>query len=263
MVQINKSIIGLKNRLLFAKFVDSFLISVVVGLFVVCVLSFFNVGLFYAFFFGGAVLVRGFYVSCKRASLGEIEKKIPGLRWKLRTAADNVGKNNEILDDLNMEVQEKIGFVGLGELFSRKKTLMGVGGVLVLGFFFGIINMNDVRFDDFVDIGEGEGEGNGVFKGLAGMFSFEGGGDESGMEGDREIYGEESEIEIGEDELELELNAEENIANLDELKNLESKNFKGKNFEGNIGSGQDASYSEKINSEDEEVIKNYFDILNG
>ena len=68
MVQINKAIIGLKNRLLFAKFVDSFLVSVVAGLLVVCVISFFDVGVFYAFIFGGVVLGRGFYVSCKKAS---------------------------------------------------------------------------------------------------------------------------------------------------------------------------------------------------
>ena len=34
----------------------------------------------------------------------EVEKKVPILKEKLRTVADNVGKSNELIDELNKEV---------------------------------------------------------------------------------------------------------------------------------------------------------------
>jgi len=255
MAEIRGAIKGLRRRLVATKFVDCFLNSLLISIFLIGVLLLFNLKFIYALVVGLLFLIVGFYRSLKKSSLKEIERKIPGLRWRLRTAADNISKNNEVVESLHKDVCARIGYVSLFDLFSGKKTILRVVFFVVL--FLGVFYINDAGIN-FVDIAEGVGSGSASgFSKISGMFSF----DDSGEEGEKDIYGDEKDIGFGKKKIDIGLNAEENIVNLDELKNAEGKDFKGKDFTGKIDSGQDSSYDEDIDSKDKEIVEKFYNKL--
>ena len=254
MINIRREISRIKRRLVFTKFLDCSLNSVLIGLCIAGFLLVCGLGVGYSAVVGGLYLTFGFVRAAKKASLKEIEKKIPDLEWQLRTAADNVGKKNEIVEKLNLEVAEKIGFVNFYDLLSGKKTLARMFGIVFLGVL--IIYVQNTEFN-IVEAVNPEG-GEGFFGGITGLFfdeDLEGSG-----EGDEEyFYGEESDLEKGRRELELELKSEENEVDLEKKGDLEYGKKSGRRFSGQVSGEQDSSYSEEIGIDEEELVKKYMD----
>jgi len=257
MREIKKAIKNVKRQLVMTKFVDSFLDSLLLSIFLVCVLLLFQLKFFYAFLAGLIFVARGIFKAIRKSSLEEIEKKIPGLRWQLRTASDNLEKDNEIVKKLHEEVYHKIGYVTLFDLFSGKRTILRVALLFVLVISFIYIKSSGMNLIGTV---ENAGEGGKIIADkIGGMFIFEGG--DKSLESTVSGNNNDGENPTG-DSLEFGLNPEENVANLDELKKEERKDFKGRSFTGKINEELDSSYSENIDSEDEEIIRNYYDNLN-
>jgi len=254
MIDIRRDISRIKRRLVFTKFLDCFLNSVLIGLCIGGFLLVFGLGIIYSAIIGGLYLVFGFVKATKKASLREIEKKIPDLEWQLRTAADNVGRKNEIIEKLNLEVAEKIGFVNFYDLLSGKKTLVRMFGIVFLGVL--IFYVQNTGFNVIEAVTPEEGEG--IFGGITGLFFDE--NLESSGEGDEDdFYGEESDIEKGRRELELELRSEENEVDLENEGDLEYGKKGGRRFSGQVSGEQDSSYSEDISVDEEELVKKYMD----
>ncbi|MDP3916751.1 MAG: hypothetical protein Q8Q42_00500 [Nanoarchaeota archaeon] len=256
MVNIRGDISRLKRGLVYTKFFDCFLDSILISLIVSGALLLFGISFMYSIIIGGGYLVFGFLKSAKKASLGEIEKKIPDLEWQLRTASDNSERTNEIIERLNLEVAEKIGFVGIYDLLSGKRTLKRVGGIFAIGML--IFYMQFSGFN-LVSAVKSDGFDRGI-SGITGLFL----DDESNTPGRKtgDIYGEESDINVGKRELEFELATEANELDLDKNGELGEGSSNGKKFTGVIGGKQDSSYSESINVDEMEIVENFYNNLN-
>ncbi len=255
-MDIHKHIARVKRRLVITKFLDCFMDSVVVGLAISAVLIAFGVSLFFSVIVGGAYLFKGFVKSLKSSSLSEIEKKIPNLEWQLRTAADNSDKENELINRLNEEVAEKVGFVSISDLLSGKRTLKRLFFVVLLGALIFYVQLSGFNF---IDAAVGE-DGMGPISKIAGLFSGE--EDINGRKNRFDIFGDEKDIAIGQRELELELGTESNEIDLSQEGALGNGATGGKSFNGKVGSDQDSSYSESYNSDEEEIIENFYNNLN-
>ena len=188
--------------------------------------------------------------------LSEIEKKIPNLEWQLRTAADNAGRDNNIINRLNEEVAEKVGFVSISDLLSGKRTIKRMFLMVLFGALIFYVQLSGFNF---IDAAVGE-DGMGPVSKITGLFSGE--EDVNGRKNRFDIFGDEKVIELGQRELELELGTEMNEIDLGKEGALGAGASGGKNFRGSVGSDQDSSYSESYNSDEEEIIENFYNNLN-
>ncbi len=254
-MDIRRHISKVKRSLVMTKFFDCFLDSLVAGLLISVILLAFGVSVFFSFVIGGAYLFVGFVKAVKRSSLSEIEKKVPGLEWQLRTASDNAGRENEIINKLNEEVAEKVGFVSFSDLLSGKRTLKRLFFVVLFGalIFY-------VQFSGFNLIDAAVGDGDGAVSKITGLFSGE--EDINGRKNRFDIFGDRKDIDVGQRELELELGTEMSEIDLGKEGALGQGSSGGRNFRGPVGSEQDSSYSESYDSDEEEIIENFYNNLN-
>tara|TARA_Y100000310_G_scaffold312285_1_gene359439 strand:- start:168 stop:935 length:768 start_codon:yes stop_codon:yes gene_type:complete len=254
MVDIRKDISRLKRSLVYTKFFDCLLDGVVVSLIISAILFAFGLSIFYSSIFGGVYLIFGFVKSAKSARLSEIEKKVPDLEWQLRTAADNVGKRNEMVDRLNNEVAEKIGFIGMYDLLSGKKTLKRVMVIMAMISLMAYMNYAEFSFvDSFGDGGNGDSR-SGL---ITGLFS-----DKDPSVGDlKDILGEEGILELGTDDLEIELGTEANEIDLGKEGDIDLNNEENE-FEGDVDAIQDSSFDENIDIGDKEIVERFYNNLN-
>jgi hypothetical protein len=256
MINIKSEISKIKRRLVFTKFFDCFLNSVLIGLCIAGLLLIFGFKFEYSFIAGGIYLVYGFVKAAKKSSLREIEKKIPDLEWQLRTAADNANKRNEVVEHLNHQVAEKIGFVNFYDLLSGKKTSFRLFGIIFIGVL--IFYVYSSGFNVMAALTPDDGPG---FLGEATGLFFEGGSDslDGKSKSNGEIYGDESDIEIGRRKLELELRSVEDEIDLEDEQDPEYGKKGGRKFNGEVSGQQDSSYNENIGIDEEELVKKYMD----
>ncbi len=254
MVDIRRDISRLKRSLVYTKFFDCLLDSLVISTIISGILFAFGLSIFYSLIFGGIYLIFGFVKSAKSARLSEIEKKIPDLEWQLRTASDNVGKRNEIVDNLNNEVAEKIGFLGMYDLLSGKKTLKRIMVIVVMVSL--ISYMNFVGFSLIDSFGE-SGEGDGRSGLITGLFSDK----EPSVGNLDDIFGDGSIIDLGDENLEIELGTEANEIDLGKKGEIELDNG-GEEFTGSVGAEQDSSFGENIDIDDQEIVERFYNNLN-
>jgi hypothetical protein len=254
MINIKLEISKIKRRLVFTKFFDCFLNSLLIGSSIAGLLLIFGLKFEYSFIAGGAYLVFGLVKAAKRSSLKEIEKKIPDLEWQLRTASDNVGKRNEVIENLNAQVTEKIGFVNFYDLLSGKKTSFRVLGIVFVGvlIFYAYSSGFNVVSTLIPE------EGPGFLGGVTGLL-FEGssGGESEKTGANGDVYGDESDIEIGRRKLELELRGLEDEIDLEDEQDPEYGKKSGRKFNGKVSGEQDSSYNEEIGIDEEELVKKY------
>ncbi|MBT3262068.1 hypothetical protein HN992_03930 [Candidatus Woesearchaeota archaeon] len=252
MVNVRKEVSRIKRRLVLTKFFDCFLDSILISLLISLFLVFFGLSFLIAVGISGGYLVFGLIRSAKRSSISEIEKKIPGLEWQLRTAVDNFGKDNEIINDLNDEVAAKVGFVGFYDLISGKRTIKRFGGLVALGILLFYIQSSGFNILDTVEEFGGEGIGS-----PTGFF----GGGEAKIGDLADVQGDGSLAELGGEEIELELGTVANEADLGSEGEYE-KDVGGQNFDGKIGGSQDKSFNEDINLDEKSIVERFYNNLN-
>lgn len=257
MIDISRDISRLKRRLVLTKFFDCFLDSVLIGLLISGLLLAFGVSGIYSFILGGAYLFFGFIKSAKKASLSELEKKIPNLEWQLRTAADNTEKRNEVIERLNMEVAEKIGVVRFVDLLSGKRAIKRTIGIFLVGIFVFYIHLTGFNIITAVAPEDGI---SGITGGITSIFSDD---NSKPIFANKPEAGQgSSEVEYGKKELELELKTEADKVDLSKEEELSGEPKGGKEFTGTVDAKQDSSYSEKIGSDEKAIVENFYNNLN-
>jgi hypothetical protein len=192
----------------------------------------FSVGL------GATYLFYGLLTSIKKSNLVEIEKKIPNLEWQLRTAADNMEKDNEIISNLNKEVSEKIGFVSFLDLLSGRRTIIRIFCILIFSSLAFYTYSADINL-----ITSATGSGL-VGKITDSLF------DESVNAGILDNF-----EKNGENLADME-------ADLSVEKDVVEKEIVGEKFGGGVGNEQDSSFYEDISYEEESIIRNFYNNLN-
>jgi hypothetical protein len=236
---------------------DIILTSVLIFLLFYLILMLINFNAWYALFPTLAYLLFLLYKDLNKNKYKMVEANYKPLYEKLRTAADNVDVENEIVDDLEKEVTQDLTNVPISSFVKLKKVSYKVLGSVILCLVILFASIYNVNFGDWNAAFEGIkdyviGETSGTGGGLR--------GDElnAGTEGgDAELYGEESMAQIGNEEVQITIKQSTAEVIGSELHELPDREFE-ETFPDEIFTTAAAGYEEKITVENQELVKNYF-----
>jgi hypothetical protein len=184
-----------------------------------------------------------------------VEDKYAPLYEKLRTAADNVDMENEIIDELEHQVVTDLRNVRVSSFVKVKRVSYKVLGSVLLCLAILFASMYDINFGDLdiaLDkmrdivsggVGEGEGIGDALVAGLG--------------EGEGDIYGEESIAKIGMEQLEIKIKQPSIEIIGSEFYEVPEKEFE-ETFPDEIFAISSGSYEERITIENQKLVKDYF-----
>jgi len=186
-----------------------------------------------------------------------VENKYAPLYEKLRTAADNVNKENEVVDELDDEVVSDLRNVRVSSFVKIKKVSYKVLGSVILCLIILFASIYNVNFGEWgIDLDMVK---NLVYKTGTGQGG-EGVGDElvsgEGGEGD-EIYGEASIAQIGNQQLEIKIKQPTLEIMGSEFYEVPEKEFE-ETFPDEIFAIAAGGYEEKITIENQKIVKDYF-----
>lgn len=204
-------------------------------------------------------LLPKIYRSFVKTSYKDIEEIVPNLEWQLRTAADNVEKQDEIAKSLKNTVLNNLKDVRSSFFMDEKSMVYKLVSIAFLSFIVILIGSFHINFADFKGIIP-SGFASKVGKGVGGIFGENFQGDFE-KEHDRNIYGEESVIELGNEELNIQINPESNQYDPSRLTDIENHDFTRSGVLNNIGASPDQSYEERIKKEEQELIRAYLNRL--
>lgn len=183
----------------------------------------------------------------------EVERRVPILREKLRTVADNVGKDNELIEALNKEVLSEMKLIKTSAFLDQRKSMFkmfALGAMAFLIIFSAYVNVQFFDFDTILHKLTGSGKGD-----IRNLEDIE---IDSKSILEEDIYGEQSVAELGNQEVVFSMESYAGEIDLNKQKEIDQNNF-ATSYPKEIYATSDSSYQEKIAKEDEDVVKNYFD----
>jgi len=189
------------------------------------------------------------YISLKSYKPLIVESKYAPLREKLRTATDNVGLSNPIVEELEYEVTAEMKNVGLSMFINPKTLSYKIFAVMALSFMIIFATTLNLKLLDFAkekvpDIfSRGpKGVGNFVAKPLA---------------TDEDIYGKEDVAKLGDKELNIRIKPVDFKVNVREEGAFAQHKFESV-FPNEFTVKETTAYEENIPQEQQELVKNYF-----
>jgi len=148
MTMAEKPILGalreLRKVLTEISIVDNGLYAIAVFMVFVLVLALARLSWIFALVPFAIALVFGIIKSYKSADYKSVEDKFPDLREQLRTVADNLDKDNEIITQLHQEVLRKIKQVKVSFFMPFGKLTKKLGAIILVSFVFTVGLMNSV-----------------------------------------------------------------------------------------------------------------------
>ena len=232
------------------------LISALLFFFFASAMALTNLQWMYAFLPSGAYFLIFGVKRVREVKLREAEEKLPELEWQLRTTEDTLGQENEVVESLHRRVLDKLLHIRNSYLMDRKKTAYQFLGIAVFAILFVSVHFADVTIIDLTQPEQ-----------ITGLFAQDAIGADGQKdlkalpEGNRDIYGDEDVAELGDEELNLELNQQGSELNHDALKDVQLQQFNGQEGLGDIGATADASYTETIDEDHQQIVKKYFETL--
>ena len=202
-----------------------------------------------------------FFITAKKTKQSKLlraEETTPELQEKLRTAADNIDKDNEVVTLLSQEVIRDMKKIETAKFVDFKQ--LTTKGVLILALAFLCVTVAYLNVGlDLPDFGK-----RAIQEPLTLIKERVAGQDLPNInphvdEGNiSNILGNRSLALLGKKELLLQLNPVESEINLDEIKDPEKKDFSPPPYPKEIYTSYDISYNERIPKQNSKIIKNYF-----
>ena len=179
-----------------------------------------------------------------------VEGKYIPLREKLRTAADNVGLDNPIVEELEYEVASEMKNVGMSMFINPRTLSYKIFAVMLLSFmiiFAATLNLKLLEFakqkvPDIFDTRGLKGVGNFVATTL-------------NTTGD--IYGKDDVAKLGDKELNIRIKPVDFKVNVKEEGDTQKQKFE-TTFPQELVVKETVAYEENIPQEQQELVKNYF-----
>ncbi len=236
---------------------DIILTSVLIFLGFYLALMLFNLNPWYALFPTLIYLVFLLYIDLNTNKYKLVENKYAPLYEKLRTAADNVDKENIVVDELEHEVVSDLRNVRVSSFVKIKRVSSKVLASVILCLVILFVSIYDVNLGDwsiaFEEIKDliykegGAGEGGGLGDDLVAGKG----------EGEGDIYGEESIARVGMQELQIKIKQPTMEIIGSEIYEIPEKEFE-ETFPDEIFAVSSGSYEEKITIENQKLVKDYF-----
>lgn len=198
-----------------------------------------------------ALLYLGFYsyMSFKSYKPLIIESKYAPLREKLRTAADNIGMDNPIVEELEYEVTSEMKNVGLSMFINPRTLSYKIFGVVLLSFMVIFATTLNLKLLDFAkqkvpDIFDKSPKGVGNFVATK-------------LNTSEDIYGKEDVAKLGDKELNIRIKPVDFKVNVREEGDVQQQKFES-TFPKDLTVKETVAYEENIPQEQQELVKNYF-----
>lgn len=199
----------------------------------------------------------------------DVETRVPQLREALRTAADSLETENEVVRGLHQEVLDKMRLIQTSAFVGFSKVTRQLLVLALLSFIIISVSALNISFLDaqtllqktgVIGIGGVFGDGDTPF--FARLSKRDNGNKMFGKEvtllDETDLYGNATVIELGTEELNLELNPEGSGIKMGEVKDPESKQFTDQPAPSDIQATADSAYSEDIPKEYQSIVRNYF-----
>ncbi len=179
-----------------------------------------------------------------------IENKYSPLKEKLRTATDNIGLTNPVIEELEEEVAREMKNVGLSMFINPKILSYKLLVVILISFtiiFTATTNMKFLEFSkykvpDIFDTKSLKGVGNLVA---------------TKLNTSEDIYGKTDVAKLGDKELNIRIKPVDFKANVREEGDLQTRKFE-ITFPNEFVVKETTAYEENIPQEQQELVKNYF-----
>lgn len=198
-----------------------------------------------------AAVYLGFYsyMSFKSYKPLIVESKYAPLREKLRTAADNMGLENPIAEELGYEVTSEMKNVGLSMFINPRALSYKVLAVMALSFMIIFASTLNVKLLEFTrqkipDIFEKGPKGVGNFAAVK-------------LNTTGDIYGKEDVAKLGDKELNIRIKPVDFKVNVREEGDFKQQKFETV-FPKELAVKETDAYRENIPQEQQELVKNYF-----
>ena len=197
-----------------------------------------------------ALAYLGFYsyMSFKSYKPGIVESKYAPLREKLRTAADNIGMDNPIVQELEYEVTSEMKNVGLSMFINPKTLSYKVFAVMVLSFMIIFATTLNIKFLEFAKKSVPD-----IFQGPKGVGNFAA----TKLNASGDIYGKDDVAKLGDKELNIRIKPVDFKVNVKEEGDFQQQKFETV-FPQELAVKETAAYEENIPQEQQELVKNYF-----
>ncbi|HLG24841.1 MAG TPA: hypothetical protein VI564_07975 [Candidatus Nanoarchaeia archaeon] len=189
------------------------------------------------------------FLSFKTSKALMIEGKYAPLREKLRTAADNLGTQNVIVEELEYEVISEMKNVGLSMFINPKSLSYKIFAVMILSFMIIFTTTLNVRLLDLAKknvapyIFEGP-------KGVGNLVSVT-------LNTSEDIYGNKDVANLGDNELNIKIRPMDFKVNVKEEGDSEERDFDTV-FPKEVAVKESSTFEENIAPEEQELVKNYF-----
>ena len=177
----------------------------------------------------------------KQLSLAFVEEKTPELKEELRTSADNLDKDNEIVMALHEEVLAKMRRIKVSDFIDFKKISRRMFVISILCFLILIFSAFNVSFIDINDLLDQITQEQEETKS---PYEEEIPEEENRAGAGGSIFGEESIAELGAEELNLQINPVLSEIDINDVSDAKEKEFKKDYFEEDIEATQDKTYEE-------------------
>ena len=190
----------------------------------------------------------------KASDFGYIEEKVPELKERIRTVADNLGQeNNFVLQELNEEVLDGMHLIRTSYFFSFSRLTRELLVLTIISFLITGVSAYGVKFIDF----------HGVIKDVGDLRLFNGEYDineellqyEENLSED--IYGDKSIAELGNELLNLQINPSMSDVDISKVREPEERKFRS-SVPVEISAQTDSSFEDSIPKDYQKIVKNYF-----
>ena len=199
-----------------------------------------------------SLMYLGFYsyMSSKSSKPLIIEGKYAPLREKLRTAADNVGMNNPIAEELEYEVTTEMKNVGLSMFINPKILSYKIFAAIILSFMIIFAATLDLKLLEFArqkvpDIFDTKN-----LKGVGNFVAVK-------LNTSEDIYGKNDLAKLGDKELNIRIKPVDFKVNVREDGEATQQEFETV-FPKELAVKETVAYEENIPQEQQELVKNYF-----
>lgn len=179
-----------------------------------------------------------------------VESKYTPLREKLRTAADNVGLDNPIAEELEYEVTSEMKNVGLSMFINPRTLSYKILGVILMSFLIIYTTTSNIKVLDFARQKASNIFDNRAMKGVENFVAAK-------LETKEDIYGKENVAKLGDKELDIKIKPVDFKVSVKEEGEYEQRNFE-TTFPKDAVVKESSAYEETIAQEDQELVKNYF-----
>jgi hypothetical protein len=201
-----------------------------------------------------------YFIIKARISLKEdkrviVEGKYMSLREKLRTAADNVEKENPVVDELEEEVIEDLKNVNLSSFVKTKGLTYRIFGAILLSFAIVFITTSNLYI---VDLNKFLGLLPDAIDGLTKKISDN--KELTELNESQGIYGQSSLATLGDDQIDIKISPANYEVNVRGEGDVEQRQFD-EVFPTEVNIGQSSASEEKIPEEQQELVKSYFNKL--